>query len=270
MAKLKTMTLMLVGGVALFVGLAWAGPDWSQVKSKADQFKSKHEELVKLAPVEARKIVTAACAATDENRKSEAQRASSDARYRVNDRFNELDRIERDVVDQLDRIASDSKDSHRDEARSLRDDIKSKWERLRDTTRTLRDGNHPVLEYLVRGAASAQRDRTGRCDARDVSLGYGRASCLYARGDTCAVVELAADNYNAISRARDQARRYASDLNEALKKSDSDAMRKLTNAKSDFARCKRFEPRVDCFKQCPEIGDDLRVREVSPSWREGC
>jgi hypothetical protein len=268
MPKLKPF--IIASGVALFAGLAFAAPDWSQVKSKAEQFKTKHQELVKLAPVEARKIVAAACAASGEDRKRAAERAAGDARSRVNDRYNELERIERDVVDQLDDIADDSKDAHRSEARSLRDDIKSKWDRLRDTTRTLRDGNHPVIDVLARGAASAQRDRAGRCDARDVSLGSGRASCLYAQGDTCEVVELTADSSSAVSRARDQARRYASDLNEAVKKPDSDAMRRLISADRDFAKCKRFEPRVDCFKQCPEIGDDLRVREVSPSWREGC
>jgi hypothetical protein len=268
MTKLKTF--LLGSSVALLAGIAVAAPDWSQARSKADQLKTKHEELARLAPVEARKIVTAACAATGENRMREARSAASDARSRINGKWSELERLQRDAIDQLDDFADDSKSSHRDEARSLRDGIKARWDRLRDTTRTLRDGNHPVLDLLERGATSAQRDRQGRCDAKDISLDHGRASCLYARGDTCTVVELAPDNSNAISRARDVARRHASDLNDALKKSDSDALRRLADRDRDFARCKRFEPRVDCFKQCPGIDDDLRVREASPSWREGC
>jgi hypothetical protein len=269
MTKLKTS--MIAGGlVALIAGIAWAAPDWSRARSKADQFKTKHEELVRFAPAEARKIVAAACAATDENRSSDARRTASDVRSRVNDRFNELERIQREAIDLLDDVADDRNDSHRDEARSLRDGIKSRWDRLRDATRTLRDGNHPVLDYLARGAASARRDRAGRCDAKDISLDHGRASCLYAAGDTCTVVEFAADNSNAIGRARDHARRHASELNDALKKPGSDELRRLIDADRDFGRCKRFEPRVDCFKQCPEIGDDLRLREESPRWRERC
>lgn len=264
-------TWLITGGIALLAGVAWAAPDWSKAKSQADKFKDKHEELVRLAPVEARKIVTAACSASDEeSRMREAKRAASDARSRVNDKFRDLERLEREAVDALDDVADDRKDSHSSDARSLRDDIKSKFSRLKDNTRTLRDGDHPVLEALARGAASAQRDRTGRCDARDVSLDHGRASCLMARGDTCAVIELAPDSSGAISKARDKARRYASDLNDALKQGNSDEIRRLTSSNRSFGSCKRFEARVDCYKQCPEIGDDLRVRDASARWREGC
>lgn len=44
--------------------------------------------------------------------------------------------------------------------------------------------------------------------------------------------------------------------------------RALISSHSDFAR-KRVETRVDCYKQCPEIDSELRIRETSPSWREG-
>lgn len=268
MADFK-LSVILATGVALLAGVAWASTDWSDTKSKADQYKSKHEELARLAPVEARKIVTAACAASGDDRKRDAERAASDVGSRIRDKFNDLERLEREVVDQLDKISNDSKDSHQSDARSLRDNIKSQWDRLRDNTRTLRDGNHPVLEYLARGAESARRDRASRCDAKDVSLSHGRAECLDARGDTCTVVELAPDNSNAVYRVKDRARQLASDLNEALSKNGTEGIQRLTGS-SSFARCKKFEPRVDCFKQCPEIGDDLRLREVSPSWREGC
>lgn len=124
---------------------------------------------------------------------------------------------------------------------------------------------------MLRGGETARRDRVGRCDAKDVSLGYERAACLMARGDTCLVVELAADNSSAISKSRDRARSLRSRLEDELKKGfESEVMKRLIEDKHDFAKCKRIESRVDCYKQCPEIGDDNRVREASPSWRESC
>lgn len=261
----KPHVWMIVGAASLVAGLAWA-TDWSGAKSKAEQFKSKHDELKREAPVEARKIVAAACAATDDNRKNAAERAASDARSRIGDRFRDLENLERDALRDLDWVI-DKDATHKDEAKRFEDEIKPKFDKLKDSTRQLRDGNFPVVSYMNRGAESAKHDREGRCDAHDVSLDAGHASCLNARGDTCYVVELAADNYSAISHARDVAGRYKNQLENEVKKSGSSVIQRLG---SRFSSCKRFEVRVDCFKQCPEIDDDLRFREVSPSWREGC
>lgn len=124
---------------------------------------------------------------------------------------------------------------------------------------------------MVRSGESARRDRLDRCDAKDASLGYERAACLMARGDTCIVVELAADNSNAISKSRDRARNLRSRLEEELKKGfESEVMKRLVDQRRDFAKCHRVESRVDCYKQCPEIHDDNRFYESSPSWRENC
>ena len=50
----------------------------------------------------------------------------------------------------------------------------------------------------------------------------------------------------------------------------ADLLKRLISSHSDFAKCKRVETRVDCYKQCPDIDSDGRLRESSPSWREGC
>jgi hypothetical protein len=260
----KSHVWMIVGAT-LVTGIAWA-TDWSGAKSKAEQFKTKSEELKREAPVETRKIVTAACNATDDQRKSAAERAASDARSHISDRFRDLENLERDALRDLDWVI-DKDATHKDEAKRLQDEIKSKFDKLKETTRQLRDNNHPVVQYMSRGAETAKRDREGRCDAHDISLDAGHASCLMSRGDTCYVVELAPDNYSAISRARDTAGRYKSQLENELKKSGSSVMQRLG---SRFSSCKRFDVRVDCFKQCPEIDEELKFREVSPYWREGC
>jgi hypothetical protein len=257
--------LWMIAGATLVAGIAWA-TDWSGAKSKAEQFKTKSDELKREAPVEARKIVTAACAATDENRKSAAEHAAYDAKSRVGDRFRDLENLERDALRDLDWVI-DKDATHKDEATRFQDDIKSRFDKLKESTRQLRDGNHPIVAFLSRGAESAKRDREGRCDAHDISLDAGHASCLMSRGDTCYVVELANDNYSAIGRARDMAGRYKSQLENELKKSGSSVMQRLG---SRFTSCKRFDVRVDCFKQCPQIDDDLKFREDSPYWREGC
>ena len=79
---------------------------------------------------------------------------------------------------------------------------------------------------------------------------------------------------SAVSKAHDRASRFKSQLEREVERKDkgegSDVLKRLISSRSDFAKCKRFEVRVDCYKQCPEIDSDNRLRESSPSWREGC
>jgi hypothetical protein len=264
--KKKMITLVLVCAA----GIAWASGDWSGARSKADEFKSKADQLVRDTPTETKKIVAAACAATDDERGRAASDAASNARSHVNDKYNELERIERDAIDQLEHV--DDKD-HKDEARRLGDEVKSRWSKMGDLTHDVRNGSDHLVDYLKQGSR-ALHDHTDRCDAKDISLDAGHAMCLIASGDTCKVVELSADNSRAIDKARDRASRYKSQLEREVERKDkgegSDVLKRLISSRSDFARCKRFETRVDCYKQCPEIDSDNRVRESSPSWREGC
>jgi hypothetical protein len=263
---MKKIALLLV----CVTGIAWASGDWSGGKSKAEEFKSKADQLVRETPGETKKIVAAACSASDEDRGRAAGDAASSVRSHINDKYGELERLERDAVDKLEHV--DDKD-HKDEARRLVDEVKSRWSKLGDLTHDARNGNDHLVEYMKKGS-SALRDHTDRCDAKDISLDSGHAMCLIANGDTCKVVELSADSSNAISRARDRASRYKSQLEREVDRKDkgegSDVLKRLISSRSDFAKCKHFETRVDCYKQCPEIDSDGRVRESSPSWREGC
>jgi hypothetical protein len=252
-------------------GVAWASADWSSAKSKAEDFDRKVEELRKRAPEETRKIVTAVCAAKQDERKRAADSASSDARSNINDKFNDAEHLERDALGMLEEVQRDDKQKdHHSDASSLQSDIKSKWDKIKDFTRELRDGRPPVVEWMVSHGESGIHDRASRCDAHDVSIGGNHAACIVASGETCRVIEYAPDNYNAIDSARDRARRVKSELDDELKKTSSDVLKELQRSRSEFAKCKHFEAQVDCYKQCPEVGDDNRFRETSASWRTGC
>jgi hypothetical protein len=262
---------IIVGAATVAVGIAVASGDWSAAKSKADEYKRKEDDVKKMVPAETRKIVTAICEADDDSRKSAADSASSSARSNLNDKFNELERTKRDAVELLDHVMSDDKlkDDHSN-ASQLESDIKSRWDKTNELTRSLRNGNHPVIEFMLKHGESARHERADHCDAKDISLDFGHADCVMARGDTCTVVEITADNSRAISKGRDRASRGKSQLESELKKSSSDILKQLINRKSDFGKCKHFEARVDCYKECPSVDDGDRYNEQSPSWREGC
>ena len=252
---------MLVG-----VAVAWAAPEWDSAKRNVEDFKRKADELTRKTPAETKKIVAAICAADEDGRKSAASSASSSARSTISDQYRTVERAKRDALSSLEKVTGDEK---RD-AERLEDEVSQRWDKLSDLTDDLRDGDHPVVKYMLERGGSAKRDHQSRCDAKDFSLSGGRATCLIARGDTCSVVEMSADSSRAISSAKSQASRYSSQLESELKKSDSDVIKRLISTDRDFAKCKRFEASVDCFKLCPEIGDDNRHRESGPSWRSGC
>ena len=264
--RMKKIALLLL----CTAGIAWASGDWSGGKSKADEFKSKADQLVRELPNETKKIVAAACAASDDERGRAASDAASNVRSQINDKYGELERIERDVVDKLDHL--DDKE-HKDEARRLVDEVKSRWSKIGDLTHDVRNGSDHLVEYMKKGG-EALHEHTSRCDAKDVSLDAGHAMCLIASGETCKVVELSADSSRAIDKAHDRASRYKSQLEREVERKErgegTDVLKRLISSHSDFAKCKRFETRVDCYKQCPEIDSDNRVRESSPNWREGC
>jgi hypothetical protein len=267
--RMKKIALLLV----CVTGIAWASGDWSSAKSKADEFKSKADQLARDTPAQTAKIVAAACAASDDERGRAASSAASNVRSNVNDKYSELERTQRDVIDKLEHLDDKDQKDHKDEARRLTDEVKSRWSKLGDQTKDARNGSDRVVEFMTKGG-NALREHTSRCDAKDISLDAGHAMCLVASGDTCKVVELSSDSSNAVGKARDRASRYKSQLEREVERKDkgegSDVLKRLISSHSDFAKCKRFEVRVDCYKQCPEIDSDNRLRESSPSWREGC
>jgi hypothetical protein len=268
----KQFIKVSIAALALGVGVAWASGDWSAAKSKVEDYKQKDGELRKKAPEETRKIVSAICAATSqEKRKSEGSSAASMARSAIADKYSDLEHLKRDAISMLEDVGRDDKlkDQHSD-ASSLESDIKSRWDKVSELTSGLRNGSPPVVEWMVSHGDAAIRDHASHCDAHDVSLSFGHATCLIASGETCKVVEFAPDNSSAISSAKDLARRYQSQLEDEIKKSSSDVMKHLASERSDFSKCKHFEAQVECYRQCPEISDDNRFSDASPSWRTGC
>jgi hypothetical protein len=91
-----------------------------------------------------------------------------------------------------------------------------------------------------------------------------------ATGETCTVIEFKPNNSRSIGKGIEQYRRYVQELNEELKKPGSGLIKKLIDTRSDFAKCKAFVGRVDCYKLCPEINDENEFREVSAYWSKDC
>jgi len=260
-------TTLVASCLLVLIGVAWASGDWNKAKSRADDYKTKRDELRRTAAEETKKLVAAACVA-DKDQRSNADNAASNARSRVADKFNDLERIERDAVDLLEHvIGDDALKSNRDEARTREQEIKSSWDRIKDSTRQVRERSRDIVDGFIRDGESAIHSRVDRCDAKDVSLNAGHAQCLMASGgDTCKVIEYAPDDSQAISRARDRAQRFKSNLEQF----DANTVRHLIDRKSDFAKCKHYEVRVDCYRACPDVSDDGEIRSRSTSWREGC
>lgn len=77
-------------------------------------------------------------------------------------------------------------------------------------------------------------------------------------------MSVTADASSAISDGRSRAQQARRALQNA------DALKRLIDSHSELSRCKEFEARVDCFRLCPDVDDDGRMQNASPSWREGC
>lgn len=258
--------------MVLGAGIAWASGDWSYARNAADYFKSKQQDLLKLAPGETRRIVKAICDADQDNRREAGRDISQRVASELNGKLPDLEKARDEANKRLDEVINDDKlKDNRDDAKRLKEDIASRWDSVERMTRSLRGANHPVVAFMLDQGQQAHKDRQEReCHASEVALPSGRADCLMATGETCLVVELKPNNSNAISKGRDQVRDYASDLNAELKNPNSSIIKKLVDTKSDFAKCKKFEQRVDCYRLCPDIGDDNEFREIRVDWSKGC
>lgn len=224
-----------------------------------------------MTPEETRKIVTAVCEADEEARRDVGRDIADRVSRDVRDKHSALERLRDESYRAVDDVlADDNLKSNHSDTRSLRDDVKSRWESIDRMTRSLRGSNHPVVSWMLDQGNRAHSDRQSSCDAKEISLNSGRLDCAMATGETCLVVELKPDNSRAIDKGEDQADRYVRDLNDELKKPDSSVIKKLIDADSDFAKCKRFEPQVDCYMLCPTVNEDGEYREVSVSWRRDC
>ncbi len=271
MGKMRSLFVLAIVTVCIVFGVAWAKGDWSSAKSKVEEFKSQQQELKKMTPEETKRIVTAICEADEDQRKQAGRDIADRVARDVGSKVLSVERMRDDAYKLLDDVISDQDLSgNHSDAKSMRDDVKTRWESIEKMTRRLRGANHPVVSYMVDQGNRAHVDRQSSCDAKEISLSSGRFDCAMASGETCVVIELKPDNSNAINKGRDQYGRYVRELNDELKKPDSSIIKKLIDADRDFSTCKRFEGRVDCYKLCPSISEDGDSSEPSANWRKDC
>ncbi len=211
--------------------------------------------------------MAAVCEAEEEDRQSVARDASQRVRDKVEDEYEDLEEIKGDALEQLDAVLADSalKDRH-SKAREHRGKVIEWWASIEKMTRSLRGANHPVVAFMLKEGQAAHKSRqssSSYCDVSAFRMGSGEVDCLKASG--CLVIELKPDNSKAIDKGEGQARRYADELDKKGAAFDA-----LVKKDGDFARCTRFDTRVDCYKLCPDIDDDGEFRSAAPRWRERC
>lgn len=115
---------------AMGIGVAWANGDWSAARSKADEFKSRQQDLRKLDPEETRRVVTAICEADEDARKDAGRDASDRVAREVNDKMSDLERVKNDANKLLDDVISDDNlKDNRDDAKRLKEDVSTRWTR---------------------------------------------------------------------------------------------------------------------------------------------
>lgn len=268
----KTVVIVF-GLVAASAMVAWASADWSSAKSAADEMKTKQQDLRKLEPEETRDIVTAICDADEDARSDAGKRAAERVASDVTSKFEDL-RHSRDYAYRLidDVIADDNLKDKRDEAKQLREEVSKRWDSITNMSeRAMRGANHPLVSFLIKEGQDAHKDKQGGCHASEFTLDSGkRVDCIMASGETCLVIEFKPENSRAVSAGANQARGYATELNNELKNKDSSVIKKLIGIKSDFEKCKQFAFRVDCYRLCPKIDDNGEFQEAHPDWKRDC
>jgi hypothetical protein len=254
-------------------GVAWASPDWSSAQSAVEDLKRQQMELRRLTPEETSQIVTAICDADEDQRASAGRSAAERVASDVNSKFEDL-RNRRDYAYRLldDVIADDNLKDKRDEAKQLREDVSKRWDSITNMAeRAMKGGNHPLVAFLVKEGMDAHKEKQRDCHASEFVLGSGKKpDCIMASGESCLIIEFKPENSRAISAGTTQVRGYATELNDELKKTDSDIIKQLINIKSDFRQCKQFVSRVDCYKLCPSVDENGEFREAHPDWKKDC
>lgn len=263
---------VVIGTLIMGLGIAWAASgDWNAARSRVEELKTKQMELRKVTPDETRKIVTAICEADEDERRKAGEDAAERVARTVNSELGDLRHV-RDSANRLldDVISDDNLKDKRDDAKALKDDVEKRWDSIEKMAeRAMRGANHPLVSFLIRSGQDAHKDRQESCDASEFVLDSGkRVDCLMATGESCLIIELKPSGSKAVGSG--QARGYASELNEEVTNKDSKVIRKLIGIKADFARCKRWEYRVDCYTLCPAIEDDGAYRDARADWKRDC
>ncbi len=256
--------LVACGAVAVAVA-----DSFSDAERAADKLKSGYEDLKKLTVSETARLVTSICDAEEADRKSVAKEASDRVQSKVKDEYEDLEDLKDDALAKIKIVLDDHnlKDKH-SKTEDLKEDVEKRWASIGKMTTSLRGANHPVVSWMIQKGQDAHKSRqesSSHCDVSEFSMSSGRVDCLKASGSTCTVIELKPKNSRAISAGRDQALRYARELNKL-----GEDFENLKKRDSDFKECKKFEDQVDCYTLCPEIDSDGDFRSTSASWSTDC
>jgi hypothetical protein len=139
-------------------------------------------------------------------------------------------------------------------------------ERIEKMVESVRGANNPAVAKLAELGRMAHQDyqnHSGECAAWEVTVGGNRADCIVEHGGECQVIELKPDSSNAMSKAREQARKVRDILNQGGQEL-TDAVAKWPKLAACTAG--KFRARVDCYVYCPEIGDDGEMKSASIGW----
>jgi len=279
-SKIKALLVLFLAGMLGLAGIAWASGDWNAATSKVEDLKRRQMDLRKMSADEIRRLVKAVCEVDTDERyavgKDAAERVASD----VKSELSNLERVRDDAYKLIDEVLADPNLKDKEEsAKNLKEDVKARWESiLRMASNSMRGGNHPLVSYLsLRGMAEHKdyEHNSSNCDAYEVVTGRRKADCLRADGgEVCMVIELKPKNSRAISSGKIQAQEAAVDLTNEIKKMErgegSTIMQELIHNHSDFAKCKRFDAKVNCYTLCPDINDDSEYSEGSARWETNC
>lgn len=263
-------TIILLGAM-LLCGIPLARADrFDDAERMTDRFVDHARDLRRLDIDQLRALVQAICDAEEDDRRSVAREAAERARDKVTYEFDKLKREKDDALATIAAVMNDAafREKH-SRAGQFKQRVEETWDSVHRMTEKVRGANHPVVSYMLETGQQAHRDRQSNssyCHEAEFSMDSGRADCLYASGSSCDVVELKPKNNKAVSKGRDQVRRYERELNGP----DSSARRRLIERNSRFKDCKSFESRVDCYKLCPDIDENGEFRSVSIDWSTGC
>lgn len=244
--------------------------DFDDAKTLANNFISQYDDIRSLTKSELQGLVKAMCNANEDELESVGNDASSRAKSDVQNKYDDLDKLQNQANQALDKvIADDNFQDKRSDAQSLKDRVNALWARIQRMTESVRGGNHPVVAYMRKAGQEAhkvyQSEHSSLCTVTEYPIKNRQADCINA--DQCWVIELKPNNDKAVDIGRSHAKEEADALN-----TDFDEFRKLVDKSSSFKnqcwRDKRFVPKVATYVFCPEIDDEGNYVSTSYGWSD--
>ncbi len=242
--------------------------DFEDARSLAEGFIGDYESFRNLNKTEVRMVVKAMCDADDDQLDAVSKDVSSRVKADVQSRYDDLDRLQKQVNQALDKvIADDNFQDKRSDARGLKDRVNEVWGRIQRMSEAIRGGNHPVVAYMRQAGQDVHKvyvsEHSSLCTVHEFPIKNRQADCV--NSDQCWVVELKPNNNQAVDIGRKHAIEEADALN-----TDFDLFQELVKRNSDFKkqcwRNKKFLPKVATYIFCPDVDDDGNYLSTSYGW----